>query len=264
MLVRPDISEFSFGYAVTEALVQRWRPLLTAAPAFPSLVEEGQVGGGYDVKLMRRGIPIFLQFKLADCMVRATAYEVQQRCLANPFYRMHIRPARHSDQHRMLCDLEGSGAAVRYVAPMFHRTAELNEAYLGQQVLQRSIFLRPSAIGPLTDGGNHHVSFGSRNAWWFFSEPHRGDEPLDEEKFEAEVRFRIRQDGATALTSAALNHLKASMIEIIERHRRRAQRAEDLAFSRFLAAPDPLRQVGYLSRTFFGAECLVVSTTENL
>lgn len=231
--MRPDISEFSFGYAVTEALVQRWRPLLTAAPAFPSLGEEGQAGGGYDVKIERRGIPIFLQFKLSDCMVRATASEVQQGLLANPFYRMHVRPARHSDQHQMLCDLETRGATVRYVAPLFFRTAEFNDAYLGQRVLERSIFLRPSAIGPLPDEDNHHVSFASRNAWWFFSEPRRGDDTLDEEKFEADVHFRIRQDGATALTTAALNQLKASMIEIIERHRERRHRREDLGFHDF-------------------------------
>jgi hypothetical protein len=145
--VRPDISEFSFGYAVTEALADRWRPLLTAAPAFPSLLQEGLPGGGYDVKLERRGIPIFLQFKLSDCMVRSTAVEVQQGLLATPFYRMHVRPARHSDQHQMLCDLEATGATVRYVAPLFHLTAEFNDAYLSGRILERAIFLRPSAIG---------------------------------------------------------------------------------------------------------------------
>lgn len=262
--MRPDISEFSFGYAVTEALAQHWRPQLTAAPAFPSLVEEGQPGGGYDVMLERCGVPIFLQFKLSDCMVRATAFEVQQGRLTNPFYRMHLRPARHSDQHQMLCDLEATGATVRYVAPMFHRATEFNDAYITGQVLQRSIFLRPSVIGPLPDGGNHHVSFSGRATWWFFSDPRRGEEPLDEEKFGAEIHHQVRERGATAITPTALNELKASMIGIVERHRRRVPQREVLDFSRFLTAPDPLRQVGYLSRTFFGAECLVVSTRENV
>ena|SRR2546425_11388435 len=80
--MRADISEFSFGYAVTEALAQRWRPNLTAAPVFPSLLEEGKVG--YDVKLQRRGVPIFLQFKVSERMVRATAREVREGLLNVP------------------------------------------------------------------------------------------------------------------------------------------------------------------------------------
>jgi hypothetical protein len=74
--MKPDISDFSYGYAVTEALVKRWRPTLDTAPVFPSLIDQG--GLGYDVSLVRQGIPYFLQFKLTECMVRRTAYEVQQ------------------------------------------------------------------------------------------------------------------------------------------------------------------------------------------
>jgi hypothetical protein len=104
------------------------------------------------------------------------------------------------------------------------------------------------------------VSFANREVWWFFSEPRRGDDPLDAEKLEAEVHVRIRRDGATALTTPALNDLRGAMIAIIERHRH--HRVEQLDFSQLLAAPEPFRQIAYLSRTFFGAECLVVSATE--
>lgn len=66
--MRPWFSEFSYGYAVTEDIVRSSGPL-KAAPAFPSLQEEGS-RGGFDVKLDLPASPLFLQFKLSDCMVR--------------------------------------------------------------------------------------------------------------------------------------------------------------------------------------------------
>ena len=72
-----QFSEFSYGYCLTEDLIVGQGTLLTAAPVFPSLVEEGQPGFGYDVRLNRPGTPLFLQFKLVHQMVRGTANEAK-------------------------------------------------------------------------------------------------------------------------------------------------------------------------------------------
>ena len=40
--MRPDISEFSYGYALTETLISTVPRRLKAAPVFPSLIEEGK------------------------------------------------------------------------------------------------------------------------------------------------------------------------------------------------------------------------------
>ena len=45
--MRPMLSEFSYGYALTEELVSGGTANLTAAPIFPSLYAEGQIGGGW-------------------------------------------------------------------------------------------------------------------------------------------------------------------------------------------------------------------------
>ena len=156
--MRPEISEFSYGYAVTEGMVRTYSSGLRAAPIFPSLFQEGQAGGGYDVLIQRRSVPLFLQFKLSECMVRSTALEVKQGKLTAPFYRMNLRPP-PSDQHELLLELESSGEQVYYIAPMFHTEEEFNVAYLSGNILKRSIFLRPSAIGTLPDGRRHHVAF---------------------------------------------------------------------------------------------------------
>jgi len=255
--MKPEISEFSYGYGVTEAFAERWRPHLTAAPAYPSLLYEGRPGGGYDVRLERRGIPLFLQFKLSDYMVRSYVREARRGLLTVPFYRMYLQSPHRSNQHRMLLDLEARGQRVRYVAPMFHRTGEFNDAYQNRQILQRSIFLRPSAIGPLSAGSNHHIAFRGRHEWYLLSDPQWSEEPLDDETFGNEILSAVEQFGANALTEDALGHLKTQMVEIVQRWRPREQPAYELSF-RPEQGEDALRQVGYLSRTFFGSECIIV------
>lgn len=73
-----QFSEFSYGYCLTEDLIVGQGMPITAAPVFPSLIEEGQPGIGYDVRFDLPGVPLFLQFKLVDQMVRGTANEAKK------------------------------------------------------------------------------------------------------------------------------------------------------------------------------------------
>ena len=57
--MKPNISEFSYGYALTDELIHRREININSAPIFPSLYEEGQNGGGYDLFLDRPGLPLF-------------------------------------------------------------------------------------------------------------------------------------------------------------------------------------------------------------
>jgi hypothetical protein len=164
--VKPDISEFSYGYALTSELVRRFGFKSVGAPVFPSLVEEGHLG--YDVKIP--GVPLFLQFKLSDEMVRGTAKEAG--LLGVPHFRMHLRPLRHSQQHNLLLDLERAGHAVYYAAPEFSTPADLNDAYNGKTVADRSVFWSPREIGPLPDDYEHYIVFRVGDAHGYFcSEP---------------------------------------------------------------------------------------------
>lgn len=58
-IMKPDFSEFSYGYAVTEELASSLKARLVGSPIFPSLYEEGQSGGGYDVKFPTSGAALF-------------------------------------------------------------------------------------------------------------------------------------------------------------------------------------------------------------
>ncbi len=166
--MQPEISEFSYGFALTNEVVG-WVELF-AAPIFPSLVEEGKAGGGYDVKLDQPGAPLYLQFKRSECMVTRRAKEFksvksQGHELHVPFYRFPITEAKKSDQHELLLALDQvPDNHVYYAAPRFHRLREINDAWTSSEVASRSIFIAPRDIGPLDDG-NHRIAFDSTDTW---------------------------------------------------------------------------------------------------
>lgn len=166
----PEISEFSYGFALTNELVG-WMAL-SAAPIFPSLIEEGKKGGGYDLKLDQPGAPVYLQFKRADYMSRRSASEIKHHSLplSVPFYRFPITQRKKSFQHTSLVELDDGKNIVFYAAPRFHLLSEINDAWHAQDVAARSVFVAPSAIGLIHDDDQHHVSYDAKQTY-FCSDP---------------------------------------------------------------------------------------------
>lgn len=154
--MRPHISEFSFGYALTSELVSRFNIRSVGAPFFPSLLEEGKLG--YDVKIP--GVPLFLQFKLADPMVRGNSREAE--LLGTPYYRMHLRGGT-SQQHELLVRLQRRGSDVYYAAPEFHESTTLDQAYVQRRVAALTAFWEPAALGSFQDNKHHYVAFARKN-----------------------------------------------------------------------------------------------------
>jgi hypothetical protein len=161
--VLPDISEFSYGFALVNELINSYQLQMVGAPQFPTQNEEGQTGG-YDVCLPRPGVPVFLQVKRSECLVRRSAAQAAE--VGVPHYRMHLRPLRHSRQHELLRELELSQPEVYYATPRFHTHSELDDAYQTNLVGQRSTFVKPSEIGVLPDDGDHHVAISADGATW--------------------------------------------------------------------------------------------------
>ncbi|TDL72404.1 hypothetical protein E2L08_16810 [Palleronia sediminis] len=166
----PEISEFSYGFALTNEIVG-WLPL-SAAPVFPSLIEEGKENGGYDVKLDKPGAPLYLQFKRADYMTRSSATEIKHYGLplSLPFHRFPITQRKKSFQHTSLVELDDGINLVFYAAPRFHMASEINDAWRSEQVAGRSIFVAPSMIGLIHDDDKHHVAYDAHHTY-FCSEP---------------------------------------------------------------------------------------------
>lgn len=162
--MQPDISEYSYGFALVSELIHYYEIGSLGAPRFPTQVEEGEEGG-YDVEIPH-GIPIFLQMKRSECLVGRTAKNASR--LGIPHYRMHLRPLRHSQQHNLLLAWEQLHPEVYYATPLFHTSKELDEAYQSNEVAARSLLVKPSIIGHLPDDKNHHLDVSANGAKWLF------------------------------------------------------------------------------------------------
>ncbi len=195
--MKPKISEFSYGFALTTELV-RWADL-SAAPVFPSLLEEGGPGGGFDLKLDRPGAPLYLQFKRSECMRRRGSREWHAvkafgGDLTVPHYRFEITSALESDQHELLLALEYEPNLVFYAAPRFHEISEINEAWHDAAVSARSVFVAPSEIGSL-DEQLHRVTFDADRTW-ICSEP-REIRALNSRDLLEKIRNALRHEDRT-------------------------------------------------------------------
>lgn len=257
--MKPNISEFSYGYAVTDELIHWYGFPITAAPVFPSLYREGQLGGGYDVKLPLFGVPLFLQFKLSDHMVRGSAREAHAGRLPVPYYRMHLRPRRHSAQHQMLLDLENSGGeAVYYVAPAFHQSSELNNAYRHHEIGIRSIWMRPSYIGDFPDDDDHYVAFNDPwQAPVFCSEPREIDAPVDFDSFSKNITAQLTRRGEIALQEENLHRLADTLRTIVGTNGE-IPLLESPQRLDYMREGNPIAWIESCARIFFNAQFYVV------
>lgn len=174
--MKAEFSEFTFGFSLVNELAKSMS--LTAVPIFPSLLEEGKKGGGYDAKLKdKSGITLNLQFKLSDWMKAKNAREWGKtgHTLSLPYYRFEVTSQRVSEQHSLLLALEALEPHTFYAAPAFHTNSEINALWLSSSVGKSSVYLKPSAIGGLPDLNPHRVCFDdmtkSKGLAYFFSEP---------------------------------------------------------------------------------------------
>jgi hypothetical protein len=163
--VTPDISEFSYGFALTRELINIADPPLQAAPVFPSLIAEGSKGGGYDVHLDMPGFPLFIQFKRSEYMKTWRAREAKPPYnFPTPYYRMKITERWRSAQHEMLLELDSGQNLVFYAAPRFYEVEEFNKAYQAGTVSSQSCYVSPSKIGKLDEESHHNLVQGVHRA----------------------------------------------------------------------------------------------------
>lgn len=167
--MKSQFSEFTYGFTLVEELSRGHR--FSAVPIFPSLVEEGRVGG-YDVSIELSGLPFFLQFKRSDCLVRSNAKYYST--FGSSYYRFDLHALKHSQQHNLLLQLEKSGNPVFYVAPKFHKNTELHDKYFNSSIASGSVWIAPLQIGNLPDEDEHSICFNSTATQVYFcSDPRR-------------------------------------------------------------------------------------------
>ena len=263
--MEPTFSEFSYGYALTQELASGKFGSLIAAPVFPSLVREGQAGGGYDIYLPFAGVPLFLQFKLSHYLHRSNSLEWGQ--YFSPYYRMYLRPLRYSDQHNLLVDLEKAGNQVYYVAPEFHTVEELNDAYVSRNVYYRSAFFTPVDIGILPTIDRHYLTFNSSNtdAFLWSREPKKLKQLHSSKDFENMLMKHVGEK-SSKIDNLTFEHLTDGMVEILDNRAMKTDRLKQFQLQ-IKSQKERIRETSnfaaYLARLFFDAELFVVGEQDN-
>jgi hypothetical protein len=250
--MKRKISEFSYGFALTHELVNSYGFLLADAPSFPSLLEEGKAGGGYDVSLPLRGYPVFLQFKLSDYMHRRSAKE--SSLVGIPYFRFSLHRKNHSNQHQLLIELEKKGNAVFYASPTFHEASNLNRAFFDRRMVSESIFVRPDDIGELPDNDQHRIVFTRRSdEVYLCSTPTKLANVIYGDRFPDFARKMNSIFEPKALDQHFFEHLTEVMIAIFSPNRR--------MFDELLRGQvemDVVTFASYIAKTFFDCELLIV------
>lgn len=251
--MKPQFSEFTYGYTVVEELSRNYG--FSSVPVFPSLVEEGRTGGGYDAKLGIKGLPFFLQFKRSDFLGRSNSK--YHAVFGGSYYRFNLHAQRHSKQHDLLLHLERSGNPVFYVAPKFYKNSELQNSYFASSVSANSIWVAPTEIGNLPDDDEHSVCFNqSASQVYFCSEPRLIDNRMSFKKNNiAEYISSFRQrDGYLQFHKDRWGDLYSQMEHVFKTHDR-------VGFSKLSAfldsEEDIVSKTARLSRLAFGADMVV-------
>lgn len=256
--MRPAISEFSYGYAVTEALIRKWRGAISAAPRFPSLRDEGN-SEGYDVCLPFPGFPLYIQFKVSDFMRGdPRAREVRDGYFTGTFYRMHLRSRKRSRQHDLLLDWERKGNTVYYVGSALPSLDHFNVAYRSGTVLAESAYVKPVAIGRILDNDEHHIAFDfPLTKFVFCSQPKPSDTPIGYTAFQNALTNRL--DQAQQSLEAHLSQDRNLLRQLIFAGMLFAQEDRDHLDQLLDLLYDDAARVAYMSQVYLGCAVLFVT-----
>ena len=292
--MKAEFSEFTYGFSLVNELAKTLP--CTAVPIFPSLLEEGKEGGGYDVELLlsKKGKALYLQFKLSDWMKARSAreYKIPGHSLSLPYYRFEITSERISEQHSLLLSLEDKQPLTFYAAPAFYLKEDINTYWSSDSVTRNSVFVKPSSIGALPDHNPHRVCFDAtsiaKKQAYLFSEPQEielfpfqsfsefviSEVAKETDTLENSIR-QARKQYATAIENAYQRELDRSLgpegfedflpdrtrISDIPQLQDRLDR-DLLRLRKILSEPvdgrDLLRQVAQVSSGIFGAQAIAV------
>ena len=157
--MRSEFSETQFVFGIVREMADGLKPDVMGMPIFPTLVEEGRKGGGFDVAFKDGINPYFFQFKIAEKLIGHKARE-SAYFSGSPYYRFNIYPSGISRQNSLLTDLSNDEKNnVFYCAPAFTSLNNFRKAYTQKSILNNSVFVDIREINIPTDNETHSVCY---------------------------------------------------------------------------------------------------------
>ncbi len=254
--MKAEFSEFSYGFALSYEIMNALRPDIVGAPLFPSLREEGEKG--IDVSFEPAGLPLFLQFKLADYMTRPHAKYWSD--YGKRFFRMAIRRRKYSNQHNLLRALSAREPEVYYATPAFYLQSEFNRAFTSDRILTDSQFFPLSELPDVVDDEPHYITYcrGMPGFHW-----HSEDGKYFEAVVSGEVwlgRLKRQALEPRRLGEEFFVDLRTDLAKLIKEHTLQPRLFHDeLPINLDDVTPlTVIRDLRYLLVTYFGVETIIL------
>jgi hypothetical protein len=144
---------------------------------------------------------------------------------------------------------------VFYVAPRFHRLREFNTSYRSTTVVDDSAWIPLSNLPSISDDLPHHITYRTGlDAWFASPEPEPIGKTFDGKNWRAYIVLQLETSGQET-TLETFSQLRSVLLGALQRARVRYLPEPALGANDTL---ELVRDIAYLSRTFFGAEFLFV------
>jgi hypothetical protein len=254
--MKPEFSEFSFGFALTYEIANALQPEITVLPLFPSPVADLEEGPG--PTFVERGWPLFLQFKLAHCLKtsRATQWEDYR----TPFFRISIPERTRSNQYSLLRTLSSTEPEIYFAAPAFYRQIEFNQAFMSNQILNESRFIPLRELPELADDDEHHITYGRSSGGfrWHSQGDSFSSVPISGARWLEGIKAAAMEP--RELGSAYFTGLRQHLVGLLREHTLQPDLfLEGLTFDWDSTEPKTIfRDLRYLLVTYFGLETIIL------
>lgn len=243
------MTEFSFSFAFTRELLTQL-PNADAAPYFPSLRAEALLG--YDLKVGFDGLPIYIQYKLAEGLTRPQAkYWAKYK---GEYYRFDITSRRVSEQHDILKDLSVNEPHVYYVAPVFWKIENFTIYYSINRILDNSICVPLRRLPYLADFDQHSVTYAdTRRFDWHSTDDDTASDDFSGTHLAESIRDQFDRKELVKIDEDFVGELYSTIHSMILRREERMHSLDTLR-----PGPEGLAGVQYLLRTYLGMELLLL------
>lgn len=271
-----EFSEFSFGYALIDSIMHGGFDVEAMAPTFLNQRQEGNDGGGYDVKIPLRPVPLFLQFKVPQILNRWGKNKPLNFSL--PYYKIHLRTNQNRHQHNLLVDLAKhckQPLSVLYAAPEFDSIKELDFYYSSRLITEHTAFFSPLDIGNL-DNKSHHIAYHSDISYaYLYSEPTLLRKRLSNDI--KQVLCQMCKDANATNADQFITNTLESLVELISNYgyyrlideatfREKLRLPQIDTLSNYYAyrvkievGEKTVQRIAYLARTYLGCEFFILS-----
>jgi len=161
-----EFSETQFTFCFTFEYIKQFFPTIPL-PIFLNTVDEGRVGGGYDVQIKGN---IYFQFKIPTYYdLVSNFWRRDWDVFGHAYYKIKLETDGY--QFKLLKDLQMPGNEVYYATPEFHTKIDLSNYYSTDNIVPNSALFSLNDLPPYLTG-HHNLIYSPLHTWGkLFSEP---------------------------------------------------------------------------------------------